>query len=71
MEHDLCLLALIGNRITSQAGLAAQVFEILRDINVRMVCFGASDNNLCFLVDQEQSTRALQKLHAHFLEHKL
>ena len=71
VEHDLCLLALIGNRITSQAGLAAQVFEILRDINVRMVCFGASDNNLCFLVDQEQSTRALQKLHAHFLEHKL
>ena len=68
VEKDLCLLALIGNHITTKSGLAAQVFDLLRDINVRMVCFGASDNNLCFLVGQEQSKEALQKLHGHFLE---
>ncbi len=68
VEKSLCLLALIGNHITSKPGLAAQVFELLRDINVRMVCFGASDNNLCFLIAQEQSEEALQKLHSHFLE---
>ena len=68
VEKSLCLLALIGNHITSKPGLAAQVFDLLRNINVRMVCFGASDNNLCFLVAQEQAEEALQKLHGHFLE---
>ena len=70
VETDLCLLALIGNKITSQAGLAAQVFTMLEDVNIRLVCFGASDHNLCFLVNQDQSVAALQLLHSHFLEDK-
>lgn len=70
VETELCLLALIGNRITQQPGVAAQIFTLLQDVNVRLVCFGASDHNLCFLVSQDHASRALSSLHAHFLEER-
>lgn len=70
-ESGLCLLALIGNQITVCNGVAARVFTSLQDVNVRMVCFGASAHNLCFLVSQEEAPNALRKLHSEFLEGSL
>lgn len=69
IERDLCLVSLIGNRINHTPGLSRQIFKALGDeINVRMICLGASRHNFCFLVDQKNGSVALQQLHRHFIE---
>lgn len=42
VEHDLCLVALIGNKMSERKGYAKQVFGTLEDLNLRMICYGAS-----------------------------
>lgn len=68
VEEGLTLVSLIGNRINHTPGLARQVFESIPDINVRMICLGASRHNFCFLVAENQSDVAVKRLHASFIE---
>ncbi|EDP58114.1 lysine-sensitive aspartokinase 3 [Vibrio sp. AND4] len=68
VEHDLCLVALIGNNMSECKGYAKQVFGTLEDFNLRMICYGASPHNLCFLVHESVSRQAIQKLHTELFE---
>ncbi|WP_139685666.1 lysine-sensitive aspartokinase 3 [Vibrio tasmaniensis] len=68
IEHDLCLVALIGNNMSESKGYAKQVFGTLEDFNLRMICYGASPHNLCFLLDESVSKLAIQKLHQELFE---
>ncbi|HHJ3200446.1 TPA: lysine-sensitive aspartokinase 3 [Vibrio parahaemolyticus] len=68
VEHDLCLVALIGNKMSERKGYAKQVFGTLEDLNLRMICYGASPHNLCFLVDESVAKQAIQKLHTELFE---
>ncbi|WP_123015243.1 lysine-sensitive aspartokinase 3 [Vibrio zhugei] len=67
VEHDLSLIALIGNHMDNQ-GYAKKVFGALDDFNVRMICYGASEHNLCFLVDSSSAKQAIQHLHEQLFE---
>ncbi|WP_372654737.1 lysine-sensitive aspartokinase 3 [Halobacteriovorax sp.] len=67
VEENLCLVSLIGNNINHTAGLAGQIFNALGDINVRMICLGASKHNFCFLVSDARAHEAVKKLHTHFI----
>lgn len=68
VEENLALVSLIGNNINHTAGLGKRVFETISDINVRMICLGASKHNFCFIVNEEQGVLAIQKLHQKFIE---
>ncbi|WP_282177592.1 lysine-sensitive aspartokinase 3 [Vibrio nereis] len=68
VEHNLCLVALIGNNMSESKGYAKQVFGTLEDFNLRMICYGASPHNLCFLVHESVSKLAIQKLHKELFE---
>ncbi|BBM63654.1 aspartokinase [Vibrio alfacsensis] len=68
VEHDLCLVALIGNNMSESKGYAKQVFGTLEDFNLRMICYGASPHNLCFLIHESVSRQAIQKLHTELFE---
>ncbi|ELB2924332.1 lysine-sensitive aspartokinase 3 [Vibrio alginolyticus] len=68
VEHDLCLVALIGNNMSESKGYAKQVFGTLEDFNLRMICYGASPHNLCFLLHESVSKQAIQKLHTELFE---
>lgn len=67
IEKDLCLVSLIGNNINHTPGLAKRIFESIADINVRMICYGASRHNFCFLVQDTQGAEVVQKLHQKFI----
>ncbi|MFV0448502.1 MAG: lysine-sensitive aspartokinase 3 [Vibrio sp.] len=69
VEHNLCLVALIGNHMETK-GYAKEVFSTLGDFNLRMICYGASDHNLCFLVDAHESKAVIQKLHLDLFENR-
>lgn len=68
VEENLALVSLIGNNINHTPGLAKRIFENIADINVRMICLGASKHNFCFIVNEEQGPLAIQKLHQKFIE---
>ncbi len=63
VEHGLSLVAVIGNGLTYAKGVGQSIFETIDDINVRLICHGASANNLCFLVDESDANSVVEKLH--------
>jgi len=63
VEHGLSLVAVIGNNMHHSSGVGTSVFETISGINVRMICHGASEHNLCFLVDEHQANETVEKLH--------
>jgi aspartate kinase len=68
IESHLSLIALIGNNINHTPGLAKKIFEAISNVNVRMICLGASKHNFCFLVNDEQGPEVIKKLHQTFIE---
>ncbi|RYV00636.1 lysine-sensitive aspartokinase 3 [Shewanella sp. OPT22] len=68
VETNLCLVALIGNKIPSTTGICSRVFEVLADFNVRMSSFGASEHNLCFLVSDHDAAHVVDALHRNLFE---
>jgi aspartate kinase len=68
VEENLALVSLIGNNINHTPGLGQKIFEAIKDINVRMICLGASKHNFCFIVNEEQASETIQRLHQRFIE---
>ncbi|MFY0684479.1 MAG: lysine-sensitive aspartokinase 3 [Balneola sp.] len=68
IERDYSLIALIGNNLNKTAGISGIVFNALKEFNIRMVCHGASENNVCFLVDEADGEEIVQLLHKTFIE---
>ncbi|MGM0505975.1 MAG: lysine-sensitive aspartokinase 3 [Bacteroidota bacterium] len=68
VEKGLVLIALVGNQLDRTAGVSGQLFQLLDEINIRLICHGASTHNLCFLVEEARADEVVQKLHAHFIE---
>jgi aspartate kinase len=68
LEKNLSLVSLIGNRIQQTSGLGEKLFKALDDINVRMICLGASAHNFCFVVEGDKSSEAVKRLHKFFIE---
>lgn len=68
VEEGLSLVSLIGNNINHTPGLGKKIFEALENINVRMICHGASKHNFCFLVSEDKAELAVKKLHQGFCQ---
>jgi aspartate kinase len=60
------IVCLVGENIRETAGVAASVFDAIRDINVRMISQGASEINLTFVIDEARVPEAVKRLHARF-----
>jgi len=67
VEENLALVSLIGNNINHTPGLAKKIFESISDINVRMICLGASKHNFCFIISEEQAAEVINRLHKTFI----
>ena len=68
VEEDLALVAIIGNKLSRACGVGKEVFGVLDPFSIRMICYGASSYNLCFLVPAEQAEQVVQKLHQNLFE---
>lgn len=71
VEENLALVSLIGNNINHTPGLAKKIFETIPDINVRMICLGASKHNFCFMIDEMNGSEVIKRLHQTFIESAL
>jgi aspartate kinase len=68
VEEDLALVAIIGNKLSRACGVGKEVFGVLDPFSIRMICYGASSYNLCFLVPTDQAEQVVQKLHQNLFE---
>ena len=68
METGLALVTLVGNQLTQTSGVFKDVFAWLEEHAVRMVCHGASSNNLCFLLPADEADSAIKALHLQLFE---
>lgn len=68
VEENLALIALIGNDLSKACGVGKEVFGVLEPFNIRMICYGASSHNLCFLVPGTEAEQVVQKLHHNLFE---
>ncbi|EOC3061526.1 lysine-sensitive aspartokinase 3 [Cronobacter dublinensis] len=68
VEENLALVALIGNDLSKACGVGKEVFGVMEPFNIRMICYGASSHNLCFLVPGHEAEQVVQKLHHNLFE---
>ena len=54
--------------ILAGALIGKEVFGVLEPFNIRMICYGASSHNLCFLVPGDDAEKVVQKLHHNLFE---
>jgi len=67
-EGGKALICLVGEDIRGQHGMAAQVFNAVRHINVRMISQGASEINMSFMIEERDVEDAVRSLHAAFFK---
>ena len=62
------ILSVVGDGMAGTPGIAASVFGALAaaGVNIRAIAQGSSERNISAVIDERQSTRALQSVHARF-----
>ena len=65
-ENHKALVCLVGEQIRRRSEITSQAFRAIADIEVRMICQGASERNISFLVDESRAVEAVQRLHQSF-----
>jgi aspartate kinase len=68
-EGQKALICMVGEDIRGQNGIAAQVFNAVKHVNVRMISQGASEINMSFMIEESDVEEAVRSLHAAFFEH--
>jgi aspartate kinase len=65
-ENHKALVCLLGENIRRQPGVASRAFAAVSDMDVRVMCHGASDRTLSFLVDESRVEESVRRLHGVF-----
>jgi aspartate kinase len=65
-ENHKALVCLVGEQIRRRPEIASRAFRALGDLDVRMICQGASERNISFLVDESRAVESVQRLHRAF-----
>lgn len=68
VEPQRAIVCVVGEGLRRTPGIAARVFDTIRDINVLLISQGASQVNLTFVVDEAHVGDAVTRLHAALLE---
>jgi aspartate kinase len=66
--EGMAIVSVVGRGFVRHPGLAARIFQAIRDVNVVMISFGASDVNVSFVVAEADAERAVRSLHREFFE---
>jgi aspartate kinase len=64
IEEGRAIICVVGEGLRHTAGVGAEIFAAIRDINVSLISLGASSVNLTFAVDSSRVHEAVRRLHA-------
>lgn len=62
VDKDMVILCVVGEFEWTNLGLESMVIDALKDIPVRMISYGGSENNISFLIRKEDKVSALNAL---------
>jgi aspartate kinase len=65
-ENHKALVCLVGENIRRQPEVASRLFATVSDMDVRVLCQGASERTLSFLVDESKAEESVRRLHSTF-----
>jgi len=65
-ENHRALVCLVGENIRRDPEVASRVFAAVSDLDVRLLCQGASDRTISFLVEESKVEESVQRLHRVF-----
>lgn len=65
-ENHKALVCLVGEDIRRQPDVASRAFAAVSDMDVRVVCQGASDRTISFLVEESKVEESVRRLHEIF-----
>ncbi len=68
VERGRAIVCVVGEGLRTTPGIAARVFETIRDINVSLISQGASRVNLTFVVAESEVRTAVTRVHEALLE---
>lgn len=63
LEDKLSLIAVIGNRLREEKGSVYSCFQALSEYSIKLICQGASEHNICFLVPSNEAQNVVKLLH--------
>jgi aspartate kinase len=64
--HNMAIVSVVGRAFLRRSGLAGRIFQALRDVNIVMISFGASDVNVSCVVSEAEAEAAVRGLHQEF-----
>ena len=65
VDENMCIVWVVGDLDWHNVGFETIATEALKDIPVRMISYGGSNNNISFLISSDDKKRALQSLSNH------
>ncbi len=68
-ETRRALICLVGEKIRREPEVASRAFAAVSDLDVRVLCQGASDRTISFLVEESKAQESVQRLHRAFFSH--
>jgi aspartate kinase len=64
VDRDQAIVCIVGTFGKDKQGYASRVFDSLKNIPIRMISYGGSENNISILVDASRKKEALQALNS-------
>ena len=71
IDRELTIVCIVGDNLVRLSGLGARIFESLKEIPIRMVSFGGSNNNLSLLIQSSEKEKALRQLNTGLFKREL
>lgn len=65
---DQSIICVVGDMIAESRGMAVQVLEALKEIPIRMISYGSSNNNISLLIKTSDKVEALNSLSKHLFK---
>ncbi|WP_411894097.1 aspartate kinase [Winogradskyella sp. A2] len=69
VDDYMSIVCLVGNQIIYHPDTPT-LFQVLQDVNVRMIAYGGSNNNISLLVNTNDKMETLQKLQRYIFENE-
>lgn len=67
VDENMSIVCLVGNSIIYHPD-TPNLFQVLQDVNIRMISYGGSLNNISLLINSGDKVETLKKLHRYIFE---
>lgn len=64
---DQSIISVVGDLIAEKSGYAHKIFDTLKNVPIRMISYGASNNNVSLLINSEYKVQALNEINKIFI----